>query len=479
MARPQQPKPAPRFESEMRADLERNMIGGLLCVAPGDPALVGDVLALCPAGSVVTPELVWIWEAVCALHARGEAVDALSVWDWQQARYMRREVSRKPEPVQVAELMQTLWQSRDHVLHWAGLIAATIKRQKLHRLLAEGASDCLAFGEDPEGIAAKLRRGLDTLLEPDAAPGLGELLEKVIAAVEDGSGAKPLPTPWPNLNAVLKGGAVPGELVVLAGRPGLGKTALAGCWALETARRVGPVLFVSCEVKAETLGARFLAREGRIDNRAFRQGLGESRAQLPAMRGAADALRDLPLRIADSSLRAVRPAEVRRLARGIKGGVSLVVVDYLQLMYPDEKHESREREIADMSRSMKRMAVELNCPVLLLSQLNRKVEEGGREPQLSDLRESGAVEQDADIVIMLHSERAHMGLERCPVRALVRKGRSSGTGAAALIFDKAHADFSPAPPGSFPGAFGPGGGSSGPSGSGDGPGAARGQDNGF
>lgn len=455
------PKPAPRFDSEIRAELERNMIGGLLCVSPTDPNLAGDVLALCPKGSVVTPDLVWIWDAVCDLHARGEEVDNLSVWDWQQARYMRREASRGPDAYQLAMLMQTLWQSRDHVLHWARLIADTLLRQKLQYLLTEGASDCLAFGEDPGSIASRVRRGLDELLAPDMAPKLGELLEKVVASVEEGRGASPLPSPWDNLNAVLKGGAAPGELVVLAGRPGLGKTALAGCWAVETARRHGPVLFVSCEVRDETLGARLLAREAGIDNRVFRQGLGRASAEgsgvagnsesaggaggagggLSAMRGAVDALRDLPLRIVDSSRRSARPADVGRLARSIRGGVALVVVDYLQLMRPDEERESREREIADMSRSMKRLALELNCPVLLLSQLNRKAEEAGREPLLSDLRESGAVEQDADIVIMLHSERRHMAAGRCPVRALVRKGRSSGTGAADLIFDKVHSDF--------------------------------------
>jgi replicative DNA helicase len=120
----------------------------------------------------------------------------------------------------------------------------------------------------------------------------------------------------------------------------------------------------------------------------------------------------------------------------------MVVVDYLQLMFPDTKHDSREREIADMSRSMKRLAVELNCPVLLLSQLNRKVEEGNREPQLSDLRESGAVEQDADIVIMLHADKKELNSADVLMQALVRKGRSSGTGAAGLIFHKAYSDFS-------------------------------------
>lgn len=441
-ARPRTPRPEPRFESEEREELERNLIGGLLCAAPDDPALVADTLALCPAGSVVSPRLVRIWDAVCALHAAGSPVDCVTVWDWLDTRYMRREISEKPDAARIAELMQTLWQSRDHVLHWARLIRSVLDRQALSRLLADGASECLMRGADISSIMARLRRGMEDLLPADGTARLGDLLENVIASVESGAGSRPLPTPWPNLNAVLKGGAAPGELVVLAGRPGLGKTALAGCWAVETARRAGPVLFVSCEVRAETLGARFLAREGRIDNRAFREGLGESRARVPAMRRAADALRDLPLRVVDASRRCARPAEVRRLAGSVRGGVALVVVDYLQLMSPDDRHESREREIADISRAMKRMAVELNCPVLLLSQLNRKAEDGNREPRLADIRESGAVEQDADIVIMLHSRREHMAGERCPVKALVRKGRSSGTGAAALIFDKVHSDFS-------------------------------------
>ena len=268
------------------------------------------------------------------------------------------------------------------------------------------------------------------------------MLDGIIEDVERGVAARPLPSPWASLNAVLKGGIAPGELAVLAARPGMGKTALAGCWAVEIARMVGPVLFISCEVKDRTIGSRLLAREGRIDNRAFREGLGNSQALLPQIKAAADSLRSLPLQIVDTSRQAITPMQVRRLARKVKGGVAMVIVDYLQLMYPDSKHDSREREIADMSRSMKRLAVELDCPVLLLSQLNRKVEEGNREPQLSDLRESGAVEQDADIVIMLHADKRDTDGSDVPMQALVRKGRSSGTGSAGLIFHKTFSDFS-------------------------------------
>lgn len=432
---------SPRYLSEERERLERYLVGGVLEGCQREPGLAADALAFCPAGSIVSPRLCEVWDAIAAIDARGVPVDLVSVFDALHAAYMQRKLPHDADGAYLAELTMTSFVGRDAVLSFAEKIAAAIRRQRLANLFQEAASDCLAYGEDPDAVVLRTLRCVQDETDTAMCPTLGPLLADVLADVEKGEGARPMPTPWKNLNAVLKGGAAPGELVVLAGRPGLGKTALAGCWAVEAARRFGPVLFVSCEVKDKTLGARLLAREGIIDNRAFRQGLGNSRHLLRYMSEAAARLADVPLQIVDSSCRTVRPAEVRKLARKIKGGPALVVVDYLQLMYPDDKHDSREREIADMSRSMKRLAVELDCPVLLLSQLNRKVEEGNREPQLADLRESGAVEQDADIVIMLHSEKRHMIGERCPVKALVRKGRSSGTGTAMLLFDKAHSDF--------------------------------------
>jgi replicative DNA helicase len=166
---------------------------------------------------------------------------------------------------------------------------------------------------------------------------------------------------------------------------------------------------------------------------------------LPAIKDAAAKLSKLPLSVVEKSIAPMTPTEVRRLARGLHGRdgsrVGLVVVDYLQLLTPDAKATSREREVAEMSRAFKQLALDCDCPVLLLSQLNRSVEESDRSPQLSDLRESGAIEQDADIVLFLHSKRSFRGLARMPVQAIVAKGRSSGTGAASMIFDKPFSDF--------------------------------------
>lgn len=421
------------YFSVVREEAERRLVGGVLGLelTHGE---IEDLVTTCPKGAVKGLHYSDVWNAIAEAHQRGKAVDLVSVFD---------ELVAMKSPVDAAMLAQMMIQTStlQAVFHWAEKLAEINRRESIQFSLMSAASDMGSAEIDVDARLADVRAMIDTTETANSMPSMAGLMDSIIADVEAGEGARPIPTPWSNLNAVLKGGVAPGELVVLAARPGMGKTALAGCWAVEVSRNVGPVLFISCEVKDKTLGSRMLAREGRIDNRAFREGLGNSQSLLPKMRKAAAELSHLPLQIVDSSCRIVTPAMVRKLARRIKGGPALVVVDYLQLMYPDGKADSREREIADMSRSMKRLSVELDCPVLLLSQLNRKVEEGNREPQLSDLRESGAVEQDADIVIMLHADKRDAQGSDVPLKALVRKGRSSGTGCADLLFEKAFSDF--------------------------------------
>lgn len=423
--------------SERREDAERALIAAVLSYRPTRDEMA-ELIARCPRGSVKCMDSEPVWNAMIAVHEAGKEVDGVSVYDAL--------VGKTPSDMALTEMLANGMRTYSYeglAEHLADKVSEICRLEELQfKLESYAGMTCDAFAE-ADTLAMQLQKDLEQYATAEqATPTLGGLLDGIIADVERGTAARPLPSPWASLNAVLKGGIAPGELAVLAARPGMGKTAMAGCWAVEIARMVGPVLFISCEVKDRTIGSRLLAREGRIDNRAFREGLGNSQALLPQMKAAADSLRSIPLQIVDTSRQAITPMQVRRLARKVKGGVAMVIVDYLQLMYPDSKHDSREREIADMSRSMKRLAVELDCPVLLLSQLNRKVEESSREPQLSDLRESGAVEQDADIVIMLHADKRDTDGADVPMQALVRKGRSSGTGSAGLIFHKAFSDFS-------------------------------------
>lgn len=428
-----------RLQSEERSKVEEGLVEGVLAFGPSRE-LMGDLLTACPKGSVLHPAYSEFWNVFADIHAAGKAVDFVTVYDALTERWRKGEREFQPNALEIARMAETVFATEQAVQHFASRLETFRRCDELRAVLVNAVGELGGALADPDLITASVVKQLEGKAEKVQNVTLAPLMESILDDVVEGNGAKPMPTPWSNLNAVLKGGAAPGELVVLAARPGMGKTALAGCWAVETARNYGPVLFVSCEVKDKTLGARMLAREGRIDNRAFREGLGNSHSLYGKMCEAADRLGGLPLSIVDSACRAVTPSQVRKWARKL-GKPAMIVVDYLQLMYADEKHDSREREIADMSRAMKRLSVEMACPVLLLSQLNRKAEEGGREPQLSDLRESGAIEQDADIVIMLHADRRATSEKNVPMQALVRKGRSSGTGAADLLFEKPFSDF--------------------------------------
>jgi len=241
-------------------------------------------------------------------------------------------------------------------------------------------------------------------------------------------------------------GLQPGSLVVLAARPSVGKTALALNVAVHAATRAGrKVAFFSLEMPSDQLALRMLASEGKLDWRRLSQGQ-LSRHDWDRLATQADRIGAASIWLDDNFV--LTPVELRSKCRKLKrenGGLDLVVVDYLQLMHaPSDRHnQSREQEIATISRSLKALAKELDCPVLALSQLNRGVEKRkGEPPMLSDLRESGAIEQDADIVLFLHrtdedSKEAQQGqsfAETLPVQLIIAKQRQGPTGTVDLVF---------------------------------------------
>lgn len=377
-----------------------------------------------------------IWSAMKLCQTERKPVDVVTVFD---ALVKMESLDQAGGSKYLSELTYAVVSGAN-----ADFYAQVVKEKSELRRAIDGCMRAISEAHAPMAKAGEVLDGLGKLARGrsgEVAGSISDIVDQVVTALESGSALKPLPTPWPRLNAVLKGGMVPGELVVLAARPGLGKTAMAGCLAVEVARSGKPVLFISREVKDTTLVSRFIAREARVDNRIFRQGVEFARgAELERVKFAGKKLAVLPLHVVEKSVAPMTPAEVRRLALGIDG-LALVVVDYLQLLNPNTKHNNREREVAEMSRAMKELALECSCPVLLLSQLSRKAEETERPPILSDLRESGAIEQDADIVTFLHSKRTMQGMIDTPVRVEVAKGRSSGTGVAYMVFEKPYANF--------------------------------------
>lgn len=205
----------------------------------------------------------------------------------------------------------------------------------------------------------------------------------------------------------LTSGFQPGDLIIVGGRPGMGKTA----FALNIAQHVAtelrePVAIFSLEMAKEQLVMRMLCAECKVNSSKVRKGY-VSKDEWLRLTKASAVLADAPIFIDDSSALTVLDvrAKARRLKRE-KGSLALVVIDYLQLMRSRGNFERREQEISDISRSLKALAKELHVPVIALSQLNRAVEHrgGDKRPTLADLRESGAIEQDADVIIFLYKE---------------------------------------------------------------------------
>ncbi|MEC7586832.1 MAG: replicative DNA helicase, partial [Pseudomonadota bacterium] len=231
-----------------------------------------------------------------------------------------------------------------------------------------------------------------------------------IARKSDG-GLSGVSTGLTDLNAKM-GGLHRSDLIILAGRPGMGKSALATTMAFHSATttRTGeearPVAFFSLEMSAEQLGTRILSERARIDSNAIRQG-DLNAEEFDRLVEVSNQLSVAPLYIDDTPSLSV--SQVASRARRMKrtGGLGLIVVDYLQLLTPQlgVKSENRVQEISNISRSLKAIAKELDVPVLALSQLSRAVEQReDKRPNLSDLRESGSIEQDADVVLFIYRE---------------------------------------------------------------------------
>lgn len=234
------------------------------------------------------------------------------------------------------------------------------------------------------------------------ATGLSEVLQGVIDAMEDQERPRGVPTGFYDLDGMLCG-LQPGEMVVLAARPSMGKTALGLNIAENVAASGIPTVLFSLEMSAVAIGTRLLSSRSGVNAQAIRKGQG---VDMRAIARATGELSELPLLIDDASSLSIMElrARARRLYR--KGAVGLIVIDYLQLLTaPHVARENRQVEVAAISRGIKALARELSVPILCLAQLNRASEQReGNRPRMADLRESGSIEQDADAILLLHRE---------------------------------------------------------------------------
>ncbi len=271
--------------------------------------------------------------------------------------------------------------------------------------------------------------------------------ERIEALSHREDGIRGVPSGFPMLDNLLSG-FHPSDLVILAARPSVGKTAL----ALDIARNAAvrhnvPVGIFSLEMSSEQIIDRMLSAESFVNSWSMRTGQIKSEEDFGRIRDALETLSKAPIYIDDkpgNNILAMR-AVARRLKR--ERGIGLIIVDYLQLMTPTntKASDSMVQQVTEISRSLKNLARELEVPVIALSQLSRDVEKRGGKPRLSDLRDSGSIEQDADVVMFIHrDDKSSKEGDRTGIAdILIEKHRNGPTGAIQLFFDDKRTTFQP------------------------------------
>ncbi len=326
------------------------------------------------------------------------------------------------------------------------------------RNLIHAADDIAEIGfSDPESVDEALDQAEKKIFQATQAPSsqkfrpIGTALKEAWERFEHLSANPELkrgvPSGFTALDNVLSG-FQKSDLVILAARPSMGKTTFALDIARNAALQYGSSVGIfSLEMSAQQLVDRMLAAESGVDSWKLRTGRLTSDHEYEALQGAMNKLHKAPIHIIDEA--AMNIVKMRSAARRLKNeyGLDMLIVDYLQLMSPtlSKGSDSMVQQITEISRSLKILAKELEIPVIALSQLSRAVEQRGGKPRLSDLRDSGSIEQDADVVMFIHREdkmNKDKEAERPNVaEILVEKHRNGPTGHAELYFDGAHVRF--------------------------------------
>lgn len=273
---------------------------------------------------------------------------------------------------------------------------------------------------------------------------LTEAWERLDRLHSDDKGLRGIPTGFAEIDNKLSG-LQKSDLIILAARPSVGKTS----FALDIARQAAvnhniPVGIFSLEMSSQQLVDRMLAAQANVDAWKLRTGKLSRQDDFEAIRESLDKLNKAPIFIDDQPGNNI--LKMRSIARRLKSehGLGLIVVDYLQLMVPTQtKNDNVVQQVTEISRSLKNLARELDCPVLALSQLSRAVEQRGGRPRLSDLRDSGSIEQDADVVMFIHREDKYKDeSERTNIaEILIEKHRNGETGKVELFFNDKKATF--------------------------------------
>jgi replicative DNA helicase len=398
------------------ADAEMSLLSSFL----GSPAALSAISEL-RSDDFYLPFHRELFLAIAGFYERREHVDVITVSD---RLGISQDVERSMQLMTIAGYAPTWHRVREY----ADIVMRHGTARRLISACAELASR--AHVQDPGEVLSDARRLMADLEGRTMGgpvrlgEGLGRVLEDIEARTAAVDQTASISLGIASYDALI-GPLRPGQLAVVAARPGIGKTALAGCTSLRAAKRGVPVLVFSLEMSFSELAERFLGAHARVSVEQIGRGMGgQSMREILA---AAQDLQSLPLWVDDRVLNVGQIASAARSWRvRNQGKRALVVIDYLGLIKPQGRSETRALEVGRMAWGAKMLAKDLACPVLLVAQLNRGNEKDGRKPVLSDLRDSGEIEQHADVVIFPNREPP---LEQSgPADLIVAKNRGGKTG---------------------------------------------------
>lgn len=426
-------------------DYERTVLGSMLVAYE---ALDTGLELLSPTDYYATAHRL-IHGAIARLWERDEPVDAQTVAEELRAADRLDTVGGE---LYLAELMDTTATSTQ-IRHYCKCIRDRARLRQIITMCGEVATACYTPGTDSGALVDKAEARLFALSE-DSVGGsrmerIGSIATRAMAEIRAASKShRPLglSTGLADLDRMTTG-LHKGDLIYVAGRPGMGKTALLLHLAQQASRQAVPVptAIYSLEMSKEQLAQRGMCRDSSVEMIQVRGGR-LSPGDLNRLAMAADGLGNVPIWIDDTPGMTVM--QIRSSARRLKArdGLGLILLDYMQLMQGTEHRQNRQEAIAEISRSLKMLAKELDVPVVALSQLSRAVEQrgGDKRPILSDLRESGAAEQDADLVIFLYREEVYNTKteQKGVAELIVGKQRNGPTGTVNVQFNKRYMRFS-------------------------------------
>jgi replicative DNA helicase len=426
-------------------EAEKAVLGGIFL----KPNLLHDVVDLLNEDDFYSPVHKLIFQAFLDLFKTGVPIDQLTVYE------RLRKIGKLDEvggAVYLNELADSTVSASNAAYHAEIVRDRAVQRHLIGTasgIIAacfEGSDDVDSLLDDSEASIFSISESRTRQTYRSSKDLVAKVFEHLQERVENKELVTGVPTDYSKLDE-LTAGLQPSDLIIVAGRPAMGKTA----FALNVAMRAAvnheiPTAIFSLEMSMEQLMMRMLCARRNVDLSRLRRGFLDD-DDWARLYDAAQDLTRAPIFIDDTP--ALTSLDLRARCRRLKAekGLGLVVVDYLQLMRSSRRVDSREQEISEISRSLKSLAKELDLPVVALAQLNRKVEDrtGSKRPILSDLRESGAIEQDADVIMFLYRDEVYNKKEDNPKKGIaeviIGKQRNGPTGSVELSFIKKSTAF--------------------------------------